>query len=243
MPKCPKCTLRNSLSRLANTYSSSISKILRGNNTNIDMLSEIFYGIFNANYSYPGKTIEEKMEKLKGSFIKSLSNLPERNTFESWKMYPKNAKIDLIDSIVIDTTFRINDNSEMKQIVDGSLRDEDQKKNIFKKIYGEDVIEKFKLLLCRYNIIDELKKRYVSLSFEDYYFLTENVIKYPKENAHQKQYIDWCNRFLTQMYSIHGIESQQIDPKYLVQEGDLTQLVFNSTTPLVVSINNNIAKR
>lgn len=234
MPKCPKCTLRSSLERLAATYGSSITQLTKGNNKDIDLLSELFFTVFKNNYEYPGKDEDSKMEKIKTSFIKTLNNLPEYSVFGSWKLDPKLVNMNEIKDLIIDSVFEVK-NSEIKQINDGSLRDKDTIKEIYKKIYGEDVLEKFKVLLCRYNIIDELKKRYVSLSFENYYFLVENIIKYPKDQSHKKAYIMWCNKFLNQLYSIHGIDAETkiIDPKFSFSEKELNDIIFKTNSKIV----------
>jgi hypothetical protein len=244
MPLCPKCTLRTSLGRLASVYGSSISQILKGNNKDIDLLSELFYNAFKTNYTYEGNDDNERLEKLKQSFIRSISNLPTYTEFGAWRSFPKNlTDMSKLSSILIDSKFKVKDSSPLKEVVDGSLRDEEKKKEIIKGIFGEDVIEKFKILLCKYNIIDELKKRYVAVSFENYYSLAENVIRYPKEEIHRKAYINWCNKFLSHLYSVHGIDAltKKIDPKFYFSDNDVDKLVLNANTPLVNGIKVNVA--
>ena len=240
LPNCPNCTLRTSLGRLFGMYGSFITQLLKGNNKDLDLLSELFYNVFNINYKYEGKDDNEKMEKLKESFIKSITNLPEYDTFSFWKSHPKNVQLDKIKSIIIDSKFKINDTSPLKEVFDGSLRDSNKKKNILKSVYGEDVYEKFRILLCKYNIIDELKKRYVAVSFENYYSLVKNIIQYPKEEIHKKAYITWCNKFLDHLYKVHGIDSlsKKIDPKYYFNDNDINSLVLNSNNPLLNGIKN-----
>jgi hypothetical protein len=234
-PKCPKCTLRSSIERLVSTYSSSIKQLLKGTNKDLDLLSELFYNIFNQNYSYPGNTREIKIEEIKNKFIKSLISLPDYSQFNTWKNYPKTVDIKKINDIVIDSKFIINQNSLIFPIVQGTIKDESKKKDIFKKIYGEEVIEKFKKLLCRYNIIDELKKRYVSLTFENYYSLTENIIKYPNEESYKDAYLTWCNKFLMELYKIHGVDNPTVEQKFLFGKNELDKLILNSNNPLVNS--------
>jgi hypothetical protein len=244
LPKCPKCTLRSSLGTLAATYGSSITQLMKGNNKDIDLFSEIFFNIFNNNFSYPGTDDNLKMKDIKDNFIKSLSNLPEYSIFGSWKMYPKNVDMTKLQPIIIDTKFDVKTSSIISDIFGKKVIDKDKEREIYKKIYGEDVIEKFRVLLCRYNIIDELKKRYISLSFENYYFLVENILNYPKDNNHKNAYLTWCNKFLSQLYTIHGInvENKMIDPKFSFTEKEMNDLILNSSNSLVTEYKSKMTK-
>lgn len=230
MPSCPTCTLRNSVGRLASTYASSITQLLKGTNKDLDLLSEIFYTIFNEHYIYSPQPITNEIDKLntiKTAFNKSLQNLPSHNVFNEWKKNPKMADMKTINNIIINSKFNIKNSNN-----------NDDKLSFYKEIFGEDVYYKFKSLLCKYNIIDELKKRFVSLSFDSYYSLVGNIVKYPNEVSYQTAYLSWCNKFLTELYRIHNIKYETINPDQLFGEKEL-KILIQPSNPIIASFQPN----
>jgi hypothetical protein len=254
---CPKCTLKNSVISIGNNYVSSIKSILKGDNKDLDILNETFFSIFINNYSYipdgltndsnipDGLTnpsndmVVKQLKELKEKFKKALNNLPIYTDFNKLKT-SENFNIDL-SGIIIDTKFvqRYKDDISINIVKDNfpELSDEDIRKklqeygnnNIYELVYGEDVMKFFKKLLCRYNLIYELKKRYITLCFKDYYTMVSNNIKFPNDPLCKEIYINWANDFLVLLFRIHGINynNLQLENKesYLFSLGDINNLV------------------
>jgi hypothetical protein len=233
MPQCPNCTLRSSLGRLSSMYGLSLKSIMNGNNKELDILSEMFYDSFKENYVYNGNkgnsvtfSINEKLDELKKNFIETIRELPKKDVFKQWKEYPN--QVGDISFKILDSKFITKLDSELNGIIEGVITDETYKKDLFKKIFGEDVISNFKNVLCRYNVIDELKKRYIILLFEDYYNLVENITKSLDEKEKTSSnhfYIKWCNKQLFELYKVHGINSEDVPPEYLFGDKEIATLV------------------
>jgi len=236
MPQCPNCTLRTSLGRLTTMYGLSLKSIMNGNNKEVDILSEILYDTFKENYVYNGNNdkehvigINSKLEALKTNFIGTIGQLPKLIEFKQWKEYPQQIESHKLNFKLFDSKFITKLDSELFGIIEGNIQDETQKKDLFKKFFGEDVISNFKKVLCRYNIIDELKKRYIILLFEDYYNLIEDIKKpldKKERETTNRLYIKWCNKQLYDIYKVHGINSDDVPPSYLFSEDELNKLVY-----------------
>ena len=88
-----------------------------------------------------------------------------------------------------------------------------------------------------------MKKHYISLSFDSYYLLAENIIKNPKEESHKDTYINWCNKFLSDLYNIHGIDITNIEPSFLFGPKEINELIIKSTDPLINAIKKSVYKK
>ena len=154
---CPDCTLKNSIKKLAKTYTLSINEIVKGSDRNIDILSELFYDSFKV--------------YIKGFNIETLT--------------PRNIDIETSDSF-FDSIIKVK---KLDFDIVETL------KTSFDSNTAKDNFNKFKKLLCKYNINEVLKKRYIDLVFDASFVSTKNNPEFLEK---------WKNEFAVNLNKIYN---------------------------------------
>ena len=135
---CPNCTLKSSIKKLAKTYTSSINEIVKGSDRNIDTLSELFYDSFKV--------------YIKGFSVEPIT--PEKINIPDFTNVSKRKEItdNFFNEIIMVKKLNPDVAGELKKAFDSDTT--------------KDNFNNFKKLLCKYNINEVLKQRYIELVFD-----------------------------------------------------------------------------
>ena len=163
---CPNCTLKSSIKKLAKTYTSSINEIVKGSDRNIDTLSELFYNSFKV-------------------YIKGFSVEPITLELTNLSQVKENP-----DGFFNEIIKKYELKPELKPVFN-----KDKLKKTFDSDTTKDNFNNFKKLLCKYNINEVLKQRYIELVFDASFVSMKNNPKFLEQ---------WKNEFADNLNKIYN---------------------------------------